>query len=176
MNSSAVEQDYLTGRTTPHTAWVVQSMTTVDSLAGTSSTTSHKYRSPRYHPDDQGNYGFRGFDEVDTTMASGAHMIQRYRYAPDWSGRLATSMLVAGSTINRDDTGPRTIEDTTWERRVLFGNVESFHATTSEHWTCRNGQDEDVCRADSSGYRRTEVTFEALASRPQRYIPANTDC
>ena len=72
----------------PHPQWVVQSLSTSDLLSNTTSPTTYFYKNPKFSIDDENKWGFRGFEEVQTTRPSTAVAIERYSYSPDWSGRL----------------------------------------------------------------------------------------
>jgi RHS repeat-associated protein len=145
----------------PHNQWVVKSIATTDDYAGTSSTTSYVYRNPRHGPDDQGRYGFRGFEEITATAPSGAKTVHRYGYNPDWSGRLETTLVVPAEAPGE----VRSIDKTTWEARQLFNySLTTYHPTVTEHLTCANGQTEATCTAASApGYSRTTTTLTAVA-------------
>ncbi len=161
MHGGAVEQHPELGKATPSTAWVVKSITTDDSLSGTSATTTYTYVSPRFHADDQQRYGFRGFDEVHAISESGAKTVDRFSYVPDWSGRLSSRLIMPSAT----GTSVHAIDDTIWEERALFGgSVKTFHATLHDHWTCKNGQDEAACRANTDTRTRTVTTLAKLTS------------
>src|SRR5207248_10223574 len=58
MNSAAVTQDPAHGFYAPSPQWVVQGLSTVDSLSNTTTATSYKYVNPIFNPDDRGKYGF----------------------------------------------------------------------------------------------------------------------
>ena len=167
---AVVEEHPELGQIMPSTQWVVQHTTTTDVLAGTVATTSYAYKNPRFSPDDLGHWAFRGFDEVQTTRPSGAKTIERFRYDPDWSGRLVTAIVEAGGLFEeRDADGPVTIDDTTWEQRDLFGGtVHTFHAIVRDHWTCPRGHGapdaEAVCRSTAANRRRSVSTLAALSS------------
>lgn len=113
------EQTWSDGRpkASPHTQWVVRSLTVVDDFAATTSTTSQFYKNPRHGADDEGYYSFRGFEEVTTTGPSGAKTVQRYAYTPDWSGRLVTTLVQPAEA----PAEVRSIDKTTWVERELFG-------------------------------------------------------
>jgi RHS repeat-associated protein len=165
IHSSTVSFD--PGRTFPVNQWVVASMTTVDSFANTSSTTSYHYKNPMFSPALEGPriWGFRGFNEVETTRPSGARTVERFVYAPDWTGRLTTTLVYPAAT-DRPALVPgevRSIDDTRWERRSLFGDrLRTYHATVVDHRICKNGQDEATCRASTDTRTRTETELVPL--------------
>ena len=160
-NSTVVEQHPELGKAMPHTQWLVQSTTTIDSASSTTSSTNYRYLNPKFGPDDKGRYGFRGFEQVETTRPRGAKTIQRYSYLPDWSGRLVTTLVVPAEAPSEI----RSIDDTTWEARQLFhGAITTYHATVGDHWTCKNGQNEAACRANTDTRTRTISTLTPLAS------------
>jgi RHS repeat-associated protein len=164
-------------RTMPHAQWVVRSTSVADSIANTTTTTSHVYRNPRVTQDpDTLHYAFRGFDEVDSTLPSGAMRVERYDYSVDWSGRLKTTLMVPvesewtiGEVFCSEAAGcpeVRSIDETTWEPRMLMldsGTVTSFHATIKDHWTCRNGQTEEDCRGNTDTRTRTVATLAPIS-------------
>lgn len=161
------EQTWTDGRpkASPHTQWVVKSLTVVDDFAATTSTTSHFYKNPRHGANDEGYYSFRGFEEVTTTAPSGAKTVQRYGYTPDWSGRLVTTLVHPAEA----PTEVRSIDKTTWVERELFdGAIKTYHGTITEHFTCANGQTEATCTAIAApGYTKTISNLSPLGSNTQ---------
>ena len=167
-DQSAVEQHpehtWSDGRpkASPQPQWVVKSVTTHDDFPHLDSTTTYFYKNPRHGADDEGQYSFRGFEEITTSAPSGARTIQRYAYASDWSGRLAMMLVVPAEA----PTEVRSMTRTTWEERSLFGGaIKTYHATVLERFTCANGQTESTCTASTApGYARTTSTLTALKS------------
>lgn len=150
-------------KASPNNQWVVKSVSTADQLAGTTSTMTYKYTDPRNGKDDEGHYAFRGFEEVQTTAASGAKTIERFAYSPDWSGRLVTLLVMPAEFPSE----VRSMSRTTWEERDLFGGtVKNFFPTIVEHFICANGQSEAQCAVAGAapGYSKTTSTLTALAS------------
>lgn len=163
-NASVVEQHPELNKAMPQTQWVVQSLTVTNNLPtkkATLSTTSYKYIDPHFGPDDRNSYGFRGFEEIDTTSPSGAKHVDRYRFDTDWSGRLATSLVIPAEFPNE----VRSIDETTFQTLTLFdGGLKTFHAQYVDHWTCANGQDETACRANTNTRTRTHLEYLAKTS------------
>jgi RHS repeat-associated protein len=152
-------------RTTPRPKWVVQALTVTDSIANTTTTTSYEYTNPCYHADDEGTYGFRGFDEVTTTLPTGAKRVESFSYWPDWSGRLMKTIFVPAPSEQSVTGEVRSIDETLWEQRTLFGGaLKTYHATVVDHWTCKNGQNEEACRGNTDTRTRTVETLTPLAS------------
>jgi len=144
-------------KASPRAMWVVKSVTVGDAFAGTTGTTSYRYWYPRWGPDDAKRYGFRGFEEVQTTAQSGARTIQRYGFDVDWSGRLKESLTYADSAA----TSLRSVNKTTWDGYSLFaGAIKTYHPTVSEHLVCANSSTEATCTAAAApGYARTTTTW-----------------
>ncbi len=145
-------------KASPRAMWVVKSVTAEDSFSGTTATTSYRYWHPRWGPDDAKRYGFRGFEEVQTTAQSGARTVQRYGFDIDWSGRLTASLVYADATA----TSVRTVDQTTWNSYSLFaGAIKTYHPTVSEHFVCANGKTEAECLVVGSapGYAKTSTTW-----------------
>ena len=171
-NAAAVAQDASQGKAMPHTQWVVQTLTSRNDVPTTDTnvnTTSYFYKDPHFGVDDQGRYAFRGFEEVTTTAQSGAKTVQRYSYSPDWSGRLATTLVVPAEAPSE----VRSIDETAFESHGLFChtvlgvqtcNVTTFHASYIDHWTCSNGQDEATCRTSAPAFTRSVPTMTELWS------------
>ncbi len=159
-------------KASPITQWVVKSLATTDAFTPGTATTAYVYKFPVHRADDDGKFSFRGFEEVTTTAPSGARTIQRYSYAPDWSGRLATTVVMPKLGSGEGDSDARTVDRTTWEPtpRTLFGGtIKTFHAAFTEHFTCANGQTEAACTVTTPsvaapGYTRTTPTLTPLAS------------
>jgi RHS repeat-associated protein len=162
-DTNAVTQDPSTGKTMPRSQWVVKTLSTVDDFANaspTTTTTGYHYSNPRFSPDDEGKYAFRGFETVTTTLPSTAIKTERFSYSPDWSGRLTTTLMqaVAGGPVH-------TIDETQWEARTLFaGAITTYHGTVQDHWVCKNGQDESSCRANTDTRTRTVSNLAPLPS------------
>ncbi|MBA3391790.1 MAG: hypothetical protein H0T89_04050 [Deltaproteobacteria bacterium] len=160
-------------RATPHNQWVVKSLSTVDSFAGTTSTTSYAYKNPRHGADNEGRFSFRGFEQVTTLATSGARTVQLYGYSPDWSGRLVETRVhpVAAETTVTDEV--RSIERITWEELTLFGGaIKTHHATVTEKLACANGQTVATCTAsNASGYARATSTLTPIASDTMPDVP-----
>ncbi|MBK7193244.1 MAG: hypothetical protein IPH80_12255 [Myxococcales bacterium] len=157
----------------PNVQWVVKSMSTFDQWDADVSTTSYAYKHPIWAKDDRGRWGFRGFEEVTTTLppaASGsAKSVDTYDYAVDWSGRLATSRKYSAE----EPANPRSISETTWAPFTLFnGAIKTYHATHQQSWTCNNGQSEATCRAAYAGYVWKYSIWTALSG--QLWVEDNT--
>lgn len=149
-------------KASPHDQWVVKSIAALDDYPGTTSTSSYFYKNPRHGADDQGRYAFRGFEEVTTTAPSGAKTLRRYLYSPDWSGRLAVTLMIPAEA----PAEVRSIDRTYWEARQSFGGaILTYHAVVTEHLTCANGQTESTCfSTNAQGYSKTATTLTPLAS------------
>jgi len=154
-------------KASPRNQWVVKSLSSVDSLAATAAATTYKYLYPRHGADDEGYYGFRGFEEVQTTAPSAAVTVQRYSYSPDWSGRLAATLVIPAEAPGE----VRSIDTTTWQERTLFSGPSTqrtYHPIVTEHLTCKNGQDENTCTpTNAAGYTRTTRTLTKLPATGQ---------
>ena len=168
MNGTAVTQTPSLGKSSPSTNWVAQTVSTVDIFSSTTNTTSYKYKNPQWAaeptspvPNSPANRAsFRGFEEVETTLQSGAVTVERFSYSPDWSGRLATKIVKPSSSAT-----VHTIDDTTWEALPLFGGlITTYHATAVDHWACKNSQTESACRANTDTRTRSTTQFSALGS------------
>ncbi len=175
-NTDVVVQHPEFGKASPQPRWVVHTITTTDNLPTTSatvSTTTYKYIDPHFGPDDRNKYAFRGFEEIDMTMPSGAKSVDKYSFDPDWAGRLVTSLVIPAEAPGE----VRSIDDTSWETLTLFnGAITTFHAASTDHWTCKNGQDEDACRlnTDTHVHTRSTATAEASDSDPTELLYAET--
>lgn len=163
--STVVQQEPNVGKASPRTGWVVASLTDRDSVSGTTATTTYSYKDPHWGQDDEGRWGFRGFDQVTATAPSGASTIERYSYSPDWSGRLSTSVVQPSAAETTISGETRTIDDTTWISHTLFdGAITTYHALAQDHWTCANRQTEATCRAATDNHTRTVSTVRQLRS------------
>jgi YD repeat-containing protein len=129
-------------KATPSSQWVVKSLTVEDQFAGTTTTTSYRYRHPRHGPDDRGRYGFRGFEEVDTLAPSGAKTVERFAFDVDWSGRQVEQLVFPDA---KSDV-VHSIARTEWTERTLFaGAVRVFFASRAESLLCNTGDIEATC-------------------------------
>ncbi len=160
-NSAVVTQDWQNGKVSPHSQWVVSSLTTVDQVdvPATTSTSTMTYKNPIFNPDDLGHYGLRGFEEATTTRNSGAKTVERYDYMVDWRGARNKTLEFSAET----PLSPTRIDATTWEARQLFSNkLTTYHAVQSEHLICAAGQTETTCTpASAAGYSRTTSVLSA---------------
>lgn len=157
-------------KASPHNQWVVKSLTTTDTFAGTTAVTGYFYKNPRHGADDEDRYSFRGFEEVRTTAPSGAVTVQRYSYTPDWSGRLAETLVHPAEA----PSSVHTIDKTTWSERTLFaGAIRTYHATLAARFVCANGQTESQCLAAPAAYSETGLV---PAGTPQRLYPHCKTC
>ncbi|MBA3802928.1 MAG: hypothetical protein H0X22_08485, partial [Acidimicrobiia bacterium] len=169
------EQTWFDGRpkTTPRTQWVVRSVVDVDDFSSTTATTGYFYRNPRHGADDEGRFAFRGFEEVIATSPTSMKTVQRYSYTPDWSGRLAQTLVLPAPSEGSTDV--RSISKSTWIARTLFGGVvTAFYPTIAESLTCANGQTEASCVANPAGYTRTESTLVDFPISGQKLLTLET--
>lgn len=164
--SQTVQQEPGLGKASPRTSWVVASITDSDSVSATALTTTYSYKDPHWSPDDEGRWGFRGFDQVTVTAGpNGASTIEKYSYSPDWSGRLATALVQPAPSETTISGEIRSIDDTSWEARTLFGGaVTTYHPIKHDHWTCANGQTESACRSATGNHTATVSTWTQLKS------------
>ena len=167
-NPGQMWPDVARPKASPHAQWVVKSMTTTDDFPTTLTTTSFKYKDPRFAADDQGHFGFRGFGEVTTTAQSGAKTVQTFGYDVDWSGRLVKTIVQAFEF----PTKAHSISRTTWQPRSLFGSLlTTYHATLSESFTCPPNKTEVECTAAPLAYTQSSPTLTALASTTTPDVP-----
>lgn len=167
MHSDSVVQHPELGKAVPTTQWVVASVAATDSLPSTkTSKTTYKYTSPRRGADPATKrYAFRGFERVDTISPSGAKTVEFFTYDPDWSGRLQKTLVMPAPTEQTVTDEVRSVDSTTWQALTLFGGaLTTYHAVVSDHWTCKNGQNEAACVANIDTRTRTVRTFTPLGS------------
>jgi RHS repeat-associated protein len=149
-------------KASPSNQWVVKRINTTDTFSNPvpGSTTSYFYKNPRHGKNDEGHYGFRGFEEVTMTAPSSAKTVSRYDYEQDWSGRLVETRIHPAEAPGE----VRSIDRTQWTGRPLFGGaITTHHATVREHFTCANGQTLATCTATSApGYTRTVIEQTAF--------------
>jgi YD repeat-containing protein len=142
----------------PNNQWVVRALATHDSFSSTTSTTSHFYKNPRHGKNDEGRYGFRGFEEVEVTAPSGAKTVSRYDYQVDWSGRLVETRVQPAEALG----DVRSIDRTEWTGRQSFGGaITTYHATLRKQYTCKNDQTSEACLNEPAG-----ATYTAIAQTP----------
>lgn len=152
-------------KSTSSTQWVVKNITVEDVFdtfaEGIGTTTAYLYRNPRQGPDDAGHSAFRGFETVETTAHSGAKTIQTYGYDIDWSGRLVKTVVKSAE----QPTAAVSIDTTKFKAYSLFGGqVVTFHAIESEHFTCADSQAEASCLTAPPGYTKVISTITPKAS------------
>jgi RHS repeat-associated protein len=167
-NTNVVGQRPDLGKRMPQTQWVVQSLSTADSLAGTTTATSYFYYEPEYRLDPTlNNYAFRGFDYVTATLPTGASRVDVYDYRDDFSGRHVSTQISPAAGEQTVANEVRSVEDTKWLPFTLFnGALTTFHAVQVDHWTCKNGQDAPTCRTsvNDDTHTRTVATVSPQAS------------
>lgn len=164
-DSSVVTQDAGTTQNgerqaLPRTQWVVKSTSTSDLWDGPEdvSTTTYAYKHPTWKPDDEGDWGFRGFKEVTTTSPSGSKQVDSFGFDVDWSGRHTSTRVYSSDDL----ANPKSIAETIWTEKSLFGGaVRTYHVSDERRWTCSNGQNESACKANNS-LVHTSYTYEAL--------------
>ncbi len=151
-------------KASPNNQWVVKSLTVHDQFGGTQATTTQYYKNPRHGANDEGRYGFRGFEEVRTTTPTNAQKIERFDYAVDWSGRLVETRVHPTASSTPDTSEVHTIDRTQWRERTLFsGTHKAYHATVREHFTCSNGQTAATCTpAGAAAYTKTVLDQDAF--------------
>ncbi len=169
-DTSVVIQAPAAQKALPESRWVVQRIETKDRWDADVGRTDYQYTHPVWNQDDEGRWGFRGFEAVTATLPSQAKVTERYDYTVDWSGRLKTTLRYpAGPAAT-----PHTIEEMTWAPYQLFGGaLKTFHATAKRTWTCSNSQTETACRAypSSLGVTLTQWAPQADAtSLPRLYV------
>ncbi|MBL9020034.1 MAG: hypothetical protein JNL83_37965, partial [Myxococcales bacterium] len=150
-------------KATPAQLWVTKSIRVEDTFnaPGSQTVTSYKYANPRHGKDDQGQYGFRGFETVTTTSHSGARTEETFAYDVDWSGRLKKSVVFSAET----PSSPTTVDVTTHTPYTsLFAGLTTFHATRLEHYVCADAQTESACTTAPVYYTRSDSTFTPKGS------------
>ncbi len=179
-DSDVVTHDAAARKTMPNHSWVVRSIQILDehnlglpvSTEGpppplpppgpSGEVTTYAYQFPVWNQDDEGKWGFRGFEEVDVTDPAGAIKVERYGYDVDWSGRLVKTEVYADSTAH-DGSEPSTMSETEWEQFTLFsGAVKTFHPSRTWQWTCSPGQTVTSCRSSGAVLR----TINTWSARP----------
>jgi RHS repeat-associated protein len=168
IHSSAVDEN-VAGSRMPAAQYVVKQITKTDSIASTTTATSYAYKGPQYLPDERRHFAFRGFTDVTMTMPSGAQTLEHFGYAPDWSGRLEKTVVMPKISERTVTDEVRSIDRTTWQARQLFTTdptpITTYHAITTEHMTCANGQTEATCTAAAAaGYTKTTDTWTGLST------------
>jgi len=162
-------------KATPATMWVTKSIRVEDKFDafadGTGTTTSYQYKNPRHGKDDQGQYGFRGFETVTTTSQSGARTVETFAYDIDWSGRLQKSAVFSAET----PATPVTVDVTTYARfdDLFPGKLATILPTRAEHFVCADGQTEAACATPSGAvhYTRSDTDYLAKTSDTAPDVP-----
>lgn len=119
----------------PSATWVATSLEFVDSHSplsgGALEKTTYAYGQPVWNQDQDGKYGFRGFDTSTVTGPTGARTVTTYDYATDWSGREAEKVTYAdGSDV------PHQVATFSWAPMTLFGELETFHQVDGYTYFC----------------------------------------
>ncbi|MBK7074523.1 MAG: hypothetical protein IPH44_19725 [Myxococcales bacterium] len=167
-NSNVVTQTPSLRRALPSPEWVVSTVVSSDQWDPDASTTSYTYRNPVYSPDDEGRWGFRGFEEVTAVTPSLSRVVEAYDFAVDWSGRLRSTVTKA------QDLSVDKISETTWGAFTLFsGALTTYNATAVRSWKCAANQSEVACRAAPAGFTKTASTWDVLldgAGVPRAFV------
>ena len=183
-NPNVVGQRPAFGKHDPQIQWVVQSLSTTDSLAnngaGTTTASSYFYWQPEYRVDPfLYGYAFRGFDQVTTNMSTGATRLDVYDYGVDFSGRHVSTQISPATNEQTVQFEVRSVEDTTWKPFVMYfpgpsglvnsgtPSITTYHAVAVDKWACKNGQAVDACRSsvNDDTHVRTLASITPLATQ-----------
>jgi hypothetical protein len=157
----------------PKATWVVKSIERIDAH-GAGGTTELTYRGPVFNADDDGKYGFRGFDEARTKSPLGALTVNRYDYDLDWSGRLVETLVFESEADYGGDPSTSSVDEAVSITRVDWrsdselcdvygGAIELFLVKDTDSYTCSNGQSIDDCLSNGAMQRR-RVNYRKLPS------------
>jgi hypothetical protein len=152
---------------------VVKSIERTDTH-GAGGTTEFSYRGPVFNADDDGKYGFRGFDEARTKSPLGALTVNRYDYDLDWSGRLVETLVFESEADYGGDPSTSSVDEAVSITRVDWrsdselcdvygGAIELFLVKDTDSYTCSNGQSIDDCLSNGAMQRR-RVNYRKLPS------------
>lgn len=144
------------GEGTPHVVWVVDQTSSRADVGAEAPDpeliTSYDHAGPIYGPDPDGEYAFRGFTQVTTTLPSGAYRVETNDYTQSYRGLAVREEVFAADGALASSTSR------TYETRSLFdadahpGKVTTFHPVMEQTRTCQAGQTYTACLA--SGERR----------------------
>ncbi len=156
----------VTGEGVPSPIWVVDSVTSSSSSGAEAAdppmVTSFNYLSPVYGPDPDGDYAFRGFEQFESVLPSGASQAQTSDYSQSYRG------LVVREEVFDVDQQLVSLTSRAFQERKLFesdaypGEVTTYHPVSEQTRTCRAGQGYMQC-LQSGDLRTSERSFVALA-------------
>lgn len=145
----------------PRSHWFVSSMSISDQWDPDVSTTTYGYTNPVWKPDDEDDWDFRGFQKVTTTSPASSRLVEEYGYDVDWSGRLVSTLAYESSDLEH----PRTITDTSWVMKQLFGgSVRTYLPQFVRKYVCTNTQTAEACRQANSGLLQTQTMWRLKTS------------
>ena len=162
----------------PNHTWVVTSMERVDihSPTATPSITTYRYFDPVWNQDEDGKWGFRGFERTESTSPTGMLNANLFDYGVDWTGRMSESLAYAYADA-ADLNHPHLITAATWAPYTLFsGAISTFHKTNDRTWRCSNGQTYSQCKQTGAFSREyhnwvAQKSYYAPAGEALAYVP-----
>ncbi len=121
----------------PRHIWVVKEVTSTDTIGGVTGVSDVKYGTPVWNQDTRGDWGFRGFDSMETSSihdvgaTTGFSVTEKkYGYDVDWSGRVEETRVTADGAL-------ASVATNFWVQRDLFGGAsKSFHNELSQRSVC----------------------------------------
>ncbi|MBV7339956.1 hypothetical protein KFU94_69460 [Chloroflexi bacterium TSY] len=130
-----MDDDIATGKRLPSPRWLVEQVTVDPGYGGATIVTTYRYADPIYSRDLKGQWGFRGFEEIQMFGASGVRTEYRYDYSLDYRGLLATTKIYPqGSSL------PSSKKENGYAAFSLFDDtVVTNHVVQSRDYLCRSG-------------------------------------
>ncbi|MBV7333132.1 hypothetical protein KFU94_33850 [Chloroflexi bacterium TSY] len=130
-----MNDDVATGKRLPTSRWLVKQITVNPGYGGATMQTTYRYTNPVYNQDHKGQWGFRGFEEIQEFAPSGMHTDHTYDYSLDYRGLLATSKVYPqGSTL------PHSKTERDHALFTLFNNtLMTTHVVQERDFLCRSG-------------------------------------
>ncbi len=176
-DAAVVQDDAAVRKASPRNGSVVHTLTATEAHCKQppeepcpDEATSYSYHFPRWNQDGQGRWGFRGYDEVWTTLPSGAVTVDKFGYDVDWSGRKVKTELFASEAM-RSSQQPERMQETLWRMFGLFPDaggvhtIKTFQVDKTWNWTCSPGQTVTTCRTQGA-VARTQNVWNDLPNPP----------
>lgn len=179
-NDAIAMSNTATGKGMPNHIWVATKITTHSAIDTTDyspapdSEVTIKYGDPAYTKNHRGQFGFRGFESIQTSRAHDVNATsgfsvseKRYDYEEDWSGRVSQTLRYVDGFPYGPGSLVSAISSKEWSEYSLFaGASTSFHSVSSKSYNCmdNNGgfMTETACGVSQlSGQQKSEMQLVA---------------
>jgi RHS repeat-associated protein len=146
----------------PGHRWVVGLTATTAGDGSPAQFEYYAYGKPAWRADDDGRFGFRGFERVDVETPTGARISQTFGYDQFYGG-LPAETAVVDLTVQGE--AARTVDTQSWERHDFLGSP-LYVPYRRDHRVCSNGHTVQKCRTNGA-LLRSQTTWKEIRSPDQ---------